>query len=105
MVDRFRAGIGVRLGTGPPAGGTADQRSPRAGSCRNERKSAMTTFTYRDAVGKAIQDSMRDDPRVILIGQNIAAYSLKAMAEEFGEKRIRDTSISESAMVGMAVGA
>ncbi len=65
----------------------------------------MTKFTYRDAVGKAIQDSMRDDPRVILIGQNIAAYSLKAMADEFGESRIRDTSISESAMVGMAVGA
>ncbi len=65
----------------------------------------MTQFTYRDAVGKAIQDSLREDPQVILIGQNIAAYSLKAMAEEFGEARIRDTSISESAMVGMAVGA
>ncbi len=65
----------------------------------------MTTLTYRDAVGKAIQDSLRDDPRLILIGQNIAAYSLKPMAEEFGESRIRDTSISESAMVGMAVGA
>jgi pyruvate dehydrogenase E1 component beta subunit len=48
---------------------------------------------------------MRDDPRLILIGQNIAAYSLKQMADEFGERRIRDTSISESAMVGMAVGA
>jgi pyruvate/2-oxoglutarate/acetoin dehydrogenase E1 component len=48
---------------------------------------------------------MRDDPRLMMIGQNIAAYSLKQMAEEFGERRIRDTSISESAMVGMAVGA
>ncbi len=65
----------------------------------------MTTLTYRDAVGKAIQDSLRNDPRLILIGQNIAGYSLKALAEEFGESRIRDTSISESAMVGMAVGA
>ena len=65
----------------------------------------MATLTYRDAVGKAIQDSMRDDPRLILIGQNIAGYTLKPMAEEFGESRIRDTSISESAMVGMAVGA
>jgi pyruvate/2-oxoglutarate/acetoin dehydrogenase E1 component len=65
----------------------------------------MPTITYRDAVGKAIQDSMRDDPRLILIGQNIAGYSLKSLAEEFGEIRIRDTSISESAMVGMAVGA
>jgi len=65
----------------------------------------MTTLTYRDAVGKAIQDSLRDDPRLMLIGQNIAGYTLKALAEEFGERRVRDTSISESAMVGMAVGA
>jgi pyruvate dehydrogenase E1 component beta subunit len=48
---------------------------------------------------------MRADPRLILIGQNIAGYTLKPMAEEFGESRIRDTSISESAMVGIAVGA
>jgi len=65
----------------------------------------MSTMTYRDAVGKALQDSMRDDPRLIIIGQNLAAYSLKTLADEFGEERIRDTSISESAMVGMAVGA
>ena len=65
----------------------------------------MSMVSYRDAVGKAIQDSMRDDSRVIIIGQNIAGYTLKPLAEEFGESRIRDTSISESAMVGMAVGA
>lgn len=65
----------------------------------------MATISYRDAVGKAIQDSMREDSRLILIGQNIAGYTLKPLAEEFGEARIRDTSISESAMVGMAVGA
>jgi len=65
----------------------------------------MATLTYRDAVGRALQDSMREDPRLILIGQNIAGYTLKQMAEEFGESRIRDTSISESAMVGIAVGA
>jgi pyruvate/2-oxoglutarate/acetoin dehydrogenase E1 component len=65
----------------------------------------MSTMTYRDAVGKALQDSMRDEPKLIVIGQNLAAHSLKALAEEFGERRIRDTSISESAMVGMAVGA
>ena len=65
----------------------------------------MSTMPYRDAVGKALQDCMRDEPRLIIIGQNLAAHSLKTLAEEFGEKRIRDTSISESAMVGMAVGA
>jgi acetoin:2,6-dichlorophenolindophenol oxidoreductase subunit beta len=65
----------------------------------------MATLTYRDAVGRALQDSLREDSRLLLIGQNIAGYTLKQMAEEFGESRIRDTSISESAMVGMAVGA
>jgi pyruvate/2-oxoglutarate/acetoin dehydrogenase E1 component len=65
----------------------------------------MAAVTYRDAVGKALQDSMRDDAKLIVIGQNLAAHSLKALAEEFGERRIRDSSISESAMVGMAVGA
>jgi len=65
----------------------------------------MTMLSYRDAVGKALQDSMRDEPRLIIIGQNIAAHALKPLAETYGEERVRDTSISESAMVGMAVGA
>lgn len=65
----------------------------------------MSTMTYRDAVGKALQDSMRDEPRLILIGQNIAGHALKQLAETYGAERVRDASISESAMVGMAVGA
>ena len=31
----------------------------------------MVTLTYRDAVGKALEDSMREEPRLILIGQNL----------------------------------
>jgi pyruvate dehydrogenase E1 component beta subunit len=65
----------------------------------------MSILSYRDAVGKALQDSMRDEPRLILIGQNLAAHALKSLALTYGEARVRDTSISESAMVGMAVGA
>jgi pyruvate/2-oxoglutarate/acetoin dehydrogenase E1 component len=65
----------------------------------------MVTLSYRDAVGKALQDSMRHEPRLILIGQNLAAHALKPLALTYGEARVRDTSISESAMVGMAVGA
>ena len=65
----------------------------------------MTTLSYRDAVGKALQDSMRDEPRLILIGQNLAGHALKPLAETYGTDRVRDCSISESAMVGMAVGA
>lgn len=65
----------------------------------------MTTLSYRDAVGKALQDSMRDEPRLILIGQNLAGHALKPLAETYGTDRVRDCPISESAMVGMAVGA
>jgi len=65
----------------------------------------MITFSYRDAVAKALQDSMRDEPRLLIIGQNLASHSLKQLAETYGEDRVRDCSISESAMVGMAVGA
>lgn len=65
----------------------------------------MTSLNYRDAVGKALQDSMRDEPRLIVIGQNLAAHALKPLADAYGLDRVRDCSISESAMVGMAVGA
>jgi pyruvate/2-oxoglutarate/acetoin dehydrogenase E1 component len=65
----------------------------------------MSTLSYRDAVGKALQDSMREEPRLMLIGQNLAAHALRQLAQTHGEARVRDCSISESAMVGMAVGA
>ena len=65
----------------------------------------MPSLTYRDAVGKALQDSMRDESRMIIIGQNLTAHALKPLADRYGPERLRDCSISESAMVGMAVGA
>ena len=65
----------------------------------------MTTLNYRDAVGKALQDSMRDESRLMIIGQNLTGHALKPLAETYGTERVRDCSISESAMVGMAVGA
>jgi pyruvate/2-oxoglutarate/acetoin dehydrogenase E1 component len=61
-------------------------------------------MSYRDAVAKALEDSMRHEPRLIVIGQNLTGHALKQLAETYGEERVRDTSISESAMVGMAVG-
>ena len=65
----------------------------------------MLTMSYRDAVAKALQDSMRDEPQLIVIGQNLTGHALKTLAETYGTQRVRDCSISESAMVGMAVGA
>src|SRR5918993_719700 len=65
----------------------------------------MANITYRDAVGKALQDCMREESRLIIIGQNLTGHALKSLAEAYGTQRVRDCSISESAMVGMAVGA
>lgn len=65
----------------------------------------MSTLTYRDAVAKALADSMCEEPRLILIGQNLTGHALKQLAETYGTERVRDCSISESAMVGMAAGA
>ena len=55
-----------------------------------------TTMSYRDAVGKSLQDSMREEPRLIIIGQNLAGHALKQLAETYGEERVRDCSISEA---------
>lgn len=65
----------------------------------------MSTMIYRDAFGKALQDSMREESKLLIIGQNLTDHALKALAETYGTERVRDCSISESAMVGMAVGA
>jgi pyruvate/2-oxoglutarate/acetoin dehydrogenase E1 component len=70
-----------------------------------ERELSMATLSYRDAVGRALHDSMRDEPRLLIIGQNLTNHALKALVETYGAERVRDCSISESAMVGMAVGA
>lgn len=70
----------------------------------------MATMTYRDALRQAMAEEMRADERVFLMGEDIGAYGgtyavTKGLLEEFGEKRLRDTPIAESVIVGASVGA
>lgn len=71
----------------------------------------MHKITYRDALREALTEEMRRDSTVFLLGEDIGKYwegafkVTKGLAEEFGEERVRDTPISESAIVGAAVGA
>ena len=70
----------------------------------------MTTVTYREAVARAIAQEMRRDDRVVFLGEDIAAAGgvFKAtvgLLEEFGPQRVRDTPISEQAILGAAMGA
>jgi pyruvate/2-oxoglutarate/acetoin dehydrogenase E1 component len=66
--------------------------------------------TYREAVREAIRDALQRDPRVFMMGEDIGRYGgcyavSKGLLQEFGEERIRDTPLSESAFVGAGIGA
>ncbi len=70
----------------------------------------MPTLTYLEAIRQGIWEEMERDPSVFLLGEDIGAYGgafkvTAGMLEEFGEDRVIDTPISESAIVGAAVGA
>ena len=70
----------------------------------------MGNTTYRDALRKALLDGMTADPDIVLIGEEVGRYGgaygvTKGLIEEFGAERVIDTPISESSIVGAAVGA
>ena len=67
-------------------------------------------LTYRDAVAVAIAQEMRRDPSVCLIGEDVAAAggvfkTTPGLQAEFGPERVRDTPISEEAIIGLVMGA
>jgi pyruvate dehydrogenase E1 component beta subunit len=72
---------------------------------------SMRKITYREALREALMEEMRRDPNVFLLGEDIGRYwggafkVTEGLAEEFGDERVRDTPISESAIIGTAVGA
>lgn len=68
------------------------------------------TINYRQVIARAIGDAMRENPDVFLLGEDVAeaggAFKTTAgLLEEFGPRRVRDTPISEQAIVGAALGA
>ena len=67
-------------------------------------------ITYRGAVSEGLAREMRRDPTVVCLGEDIGAAggvfkTTVGLFAEFGPKRVRDTPISEQAIVGMAMGA
>jgi len=68
------------------------------------------TITYREAIQMAMADAMEEDDRVLLFGEDVAAaggaFKLSdGLLERFGPRRVRDTPISEQAIIGTAIGA
>ena len=67
-------------------------------------------ITYREAVARAIAQEMERDPDVYFIGEDVAAAggvfkTTSGLLERFGPRRVRDTPISEEAIIGAAMGA
>jgi pyruvate dehydrogenase E1 component beta subunit len=70
----------------------------------------MAELRYREALNAALREELRRDERVLLMGEDIGvfggAFNVTAgLLDEFGEKRVRDTPISENTIVGVGVGA
>jgi pyruvate/2-oxoglutarate/acetoin dehydrogenase E1 component len=70
----------------------------------------MAELTYREAVAWGIAQEMRRDPNLVMLGEDIAAAggvfkTTVGLLDEFGPERIRDTPISEQAIIGAAMGA
>ena len=70
----------------------------------------MAVITYREAVARGIAQEMRRDPDVVFLGEDVAAAggvfkTTVGLLEEFGPSRVRDTPISEQAILGAAIGA
>ena len=85
-------------------------------------ETATRTMTYQQAIHEALQIAMREDPTVILLGEDIAGGAMvdhlvnddawggpmgvtKGLVQEFGRNRVLDTPITEAGFIGAAVGA
>jgi pyruvate/2-oxoglutarate/acetoin dehydrogenase E1 component len=85
-----------------------------AGSCPGRfaarREAQMSELRYREALNAALREELERDERVVLLGEDIGVFGgafkvTEGLLEQFGERRIRDTPISENTIVGMGVGA
>jgi len=69
----------------------------------------MSETTYVKAINATLARAMREDERVIVVGEDVAEggpyLATEGLADEFGRERVRNTPISESAVTGIAVGA
>ena len=70
----------------------------------------MTLMTMREAISQALWEEMESDPKVFIMGEEVGVWGgsyavTKGFYDHFGAERVRDTPISEAAIVGGAIGA
>jgi len=69
----------------------------------------MSTMTFSQAIKDALVIEMQRDPNVYIVGEDVGTFGgcfgvTQGLIEQFGPKRVRDTPITEAAIVGLAVG-
>src|SRR3989440_4533973 len=70
----------------------------------------MATVRMREALNQALREEMKRDETVMIMGEDVGVFQgafkvTQGLLEQFGERRVRDTPISENTIVGMGVGA
>jgi pyruvate dehydrogenase E1 component subunit beta len=70
----------------------------------------LPVMRYREALNQALREEMERDETVFIMGEDVGVFQgafkvTPGLLEKFGEKRVRDTPISENTIVGMGVGA
>src|ERR1043166_4291271 len=67
-------------------------------------------LSYLEAIREGLLEEMRRDPKVFVLGEDVGPYGgafgvTQGLSDEFGEMRVIDTPISESAIIGISIGA
>ncbi|MBL8709855.1 MAG: pyruvate dehydrogenase complex E1 component subunit beta [Rhodospirillaceae bacterium] len=93
-----------------PTGAPAAPTVITAPAAEPEYTGATATHTVREALRDAMAEEMRRDPKVFLMGEEVAEYQgaykvSQGLLEEFGPKRVIDTPITEHGFAGLGVGA
>ena len=87
-----------------------DEEKPAEDPPDEDEHGSMPVMRYREALNSALREEMQRDECVFLMGEDIGVFNgafkvTNGLLEEFGDKRVRDTPISENTIVGMGVGA
>jgi len=89
---------------------TAPPKSPALPEPEVPAGTAMVTMTVREALRDAMAEEMRRDPDIFVMGEEVAEYQgaykvTQGLLQEFGERRVIDTPITEHGFAGLGVGA
>src|ERR1700747_1882434 len=94
----------------PPAAAPAPSATPQAGEPDIPEGTEMVTMTVREALRDAMAEEMRRDESVFVIGEEVAEYQgaykvTQGLLQEFGDRRVIDTPITEHGFAGLGIGA